>query len=60
MILAKFETTIQVNENEFRSVWVHKVFEENTRLKDVINWAKEKQFYESEQLDLRGLIINEI
>ena len=66
MILVKFEKTIQVNEDEWRNVWIEKIFKENETLKDVINWAKKDQnknnmsLTEFHKLDVRGLIITEI
>ena len=66
MILVKFEKTIQVNEDEWRNVWIEKVFEEHKSLKAVIEWAKEEQSedddddVENYKLDVRGLIITEI
>lgn len=59
-ILANFETTIQVSEDSWRVVWVHKIFDENTKIKEIIDWAKGMQFHKSTELDLRGLVIKEL
>ena len=63
MLLVKFEKTIQVNEDEWRNVWVEKVFNEFTTLNEIVEWAKSKQNkdkVENYKLDLRGLIITEL
>ncbi len=67
MLLVKFEKTIQVNEDEWRNVWIENVFDEFTTLNEIVEWAKENQdklrtFGETEKqkLDVRGLIITEI
>jgi len=63
MLLVKFEKTIQVNEDEWRNVWMEKVFNEFTTLNEIVEWAKIKQNkdkVENYKLDLRGLIITEI
>jgi hypothetical protein len=63
MLLVKFEQTIRVNEDEWRNVWVEKVFNEFTTLNEIVEWAKIKQNTDKVKdyrLDLRGLIITEI
>jgi translation elongation factor EF-Tu-like GTPase len=67
MILVKFEKTIQVNEDEWRNVWIEKVFDEFTTLNEIIEWAKNNQdkprtlgINDVQKLDVRGLIITEI
>jgi len=67
MILVKFEKTIQVNEDEWRNVWIEKVFDEFTTLNKIIEWAKNNQdkprtlcINDVQKLDVRGLIITEI
>jgi len=62
-ILVKFEQTIRVNEDEWRNVWVERLFDEFTTLNEIIEWAKTKQNIDkvsNYKLDLRGLIITEI
>ena len=51
------------NQDEWRNVWVEKIFNEFTTLNEIIEWAKVKQNKEKVKdykLDLRGLIITEI
>lgn len=63
MILVKFEKTVQVTEDSFRTVWVEKIFNEFITLNEVIEWAKEKQNpskIKDYKLDLGGLIITEV
>ena len=62
-LLVKFEQTIRVNEEEWRNVWVERLFDEFTTLNEIIEWAKNKQNIDkvsNYKLDLRGLIITEI
>lgn len=65
MILLKFEKTIQVNEDEWRNVFVEKVFEKEDTLDAILKWAKNEQGKPRPSagdvaLDVRGLIITEI
>lgn len=63
MILVKFEQTIRVNEEEWRNVWVEKVFNEFATLNEILEWAKDKQNIDKIPnyiLDIRGLIITEL
>ena len=64
MLLVKFEKTIQVNEDEWRNVFIEKIFDKTETLETIVNWAKSEQenrFNKEEQkLDVRGLIITEI
>ena len=59
MILVKFEKTIQVNEDEWRNVWVERVFDEFTTLNEILEWARKNQ-NNKKRIDVRGLIITEI
>ena len=62
-LLVKFEQTIKVNEEEWRNVWVERLFDEFTTLNEIIEWAKMKQNVDkvpNYKLDVRGLIITEI
>ena len=62
-LLVKFEQTIRVNEEEWRNVWVERLFDEFTTLNEIIEWAKNKQNIDkvsNYKLDVRGLIITEI
>lgn len=62
-LLVKFEQTIKVNEEEWRNVWVERLFDEFTTLNEIIEWAKNKQNIDkvsNYKLDVRGLIITEI
>lgn len=64
MLLVKFEKTIQVNEDEWRNVFIEKVFDKTETLDTIVNWAKSEQETrlnkEEQKLDVRGLIITEI
>lgn len=64
MLLVKFEKTIQVNEDEWRNVFIEKIFDKTETLETIVNWAKDEQEArlnkEDQKLDVRGLIITEI
>lgn len=67
MILVKFEKTIRVNEDEWRNVFIEKVFDKTETLGTIVKWAKENQdkprnlsATDEQKLDVRGLIITEI
>ena len=67
MLLVKFEKTIQVNEDEWRNVFIEKIFDKTETLETIVNWAKENQdkprklsATDEQKLDVRGLIITEI
>ena len=64
MLLVKFEKTIQVNEDEWRNVFIEKVFDKTETLETIVDWAKSEQETslnkDEQKLDVRGLIITEI
>jgi len=67
MLLVKFEKTIQVNEEEWRNVFIEKVFDKTETLETIVGWAKMNQGKPASSgslveqvLEVRGLIITEI
>ena len=40
MILAKFEKTIQVSQDEWRVVWIERLFKNDTPIGEVTDWAR--------------------
>jgi hypothetical protein len=64
MYLAKFEKTIQVSEDEWRVVWIEKLFEENTPISEIATWTKKQGGYAQKPngdktIHCRGVVLTE-